>query len=47
MAMKPVKFRDVSREHFQAIRAWINAQAEKMTNNGDSGCASGYGFEVA
>lgn len=46
MACKPVKFSDITRDQFKAIRARINAQAEKMINAGDTGTATGDGFEV-
>jgi hypothetical protein len=46
MACKPVKFSDVTRDQFEAIRARIYAQAEEVTNAGDKGNASGYGFKV-
>jgi hypothetical protein len=38
---QPVKFANVSRLKYQAIRARIRAQASSLTIDGDSGTASG------
>ena len=46
MAFKPVTFKNITREHFQAIRARIRAQAD-VSVVGDTGTASGNGFEAS
>lgn len=45
MACKPVVFKGITRERFQAVRARIRAQAD-VNVVGDTGTASGGGFEA-
>lgn len=45
MVSQPLKFPNITRLKFQAIRARINAQADTKVV-GDQGTASGHGFEA-
>jgi hypothetical protein len=45
-ACKPVTFKNITRERFQAIRARIRAQAD-VSVAGDMGTASGNGFAAS
>ncbi len=45
-ACKPVVFKNITREHFYAVRARIRAQAD-VSINGDSGTAAGNGFSAS